>query len=67
MSLFGCRLVGGLDELRSVVAHAVHPRADNPGCQGRFRQGVQQVLDVVLVSQVRVQPFREPIPRDDNW
>ena len=64
-SLFGSRL-GRLDELRPVVPHAVDSRADNPRRQGRFRQRVQKVLDTVLVSQIRIQPFREPVGRDND-
>jgi hypothetical protein len=36
MSLCGCRF-GGLDEFRSVVAHAIDAGADDSRYEGRFR------------------------------
>ena len=58
--------LGRLDELRPVVPDAVHPRADDSWCQDRLRQGVKQVLDVIFVSQVRVQPFSESVAREND-
>jgi hypothetical protein len=59
-------LLSRFDELRPVVPDAVDSRADYPRCQDGLRQGVQQVLDVVLVGQIRVQPLSEAVSRDDD-
>jgi hypothetical protein len=56
----------GIDQLRAVIADAVHPVGDDPGCQDRFRDGVQQLLNVLLVRGSRVPPVRVHVRRDDD-
>lgn len=57
---------GRFDELGPVVSDAVDPGANNPWREGGFGQGVEQVLDIVLVGQVGAEPISEPVPRDDD-
>ncbi len=50
----------------SVVAHTVNATTHDPWGQCWFRQGIQQVLNVGLIGQIRVEPFREAIFRNDD-
>lgn len=59
-------LLGGLDEFGAVVADAVDAGADDPWGEDGVGQGVEQVLDVVFVGQVRVEPFVDAVARDDD-